>query len=290
MTGLSASFAAGPTWAQGLVVTLRAPDSDTDMRNDYIRDAVQLALDKTRGSDGPYQLQLSPLMNKSRALLEAARRAVPNFLVATGPEVGRAAGLVPVLFPIHLGVNRYRVCFVHAPRQAAVRAAVRAADGLAAVAALRHVQGRDWADVAVMRANGFKVVEVNTYEGLFDLVAVGRADLFCRNVLEVGHEIQAHQGVKGLALDDSLLLSYDLPQYLYTHPDNRVAIDRIERGLRLAFADGSLQALLRRYLQPSLARLNLPQRKLFTLETPKAARVEMNDRPFQIDLLRATRR
>lgn len=286
MTGLPAWLAAGPTWAQALVVTLRAPDSGTDMRNAYIRDAVQLALDKTRGSDGPYQLKLSTSMNKSRALLEAARRTVPNFLVATGPEVGRAAGLEPVLFPIHLGVNRYRVCFVHAPRQAAVRAA----ESLAAVAALRHVQGRDWADVAVMRANGFKVVEVNTYEAMFELVAVGRADLFCRSVLEVGHEIQTHEGVKGLALDDSLLLSYDLPQYLYTHPANRPAIDRVERGLRLAFADGSLQALLRRYLQPSLARLKLPRRKLFTLENPGPARVEMNDRPFQIDLLRATRR
>jgi len=286
MTALPAWLAAGPTWAKGLVVTLRAPDTATDMRNAYVHDAVQLALDRTRASDGPYELQLSSLMNKRRALLEAARRTVSNFLVVTSPEAGRAAGLVPVLFPIHLGVNRYRVCFVHASRQAAVRAA----DTLAAVAALRHVQGSDWADVAVMRANGFKVIEVGTYEALFELVAVGRADLFCRSVLEVGQEIEAHQGINGLAVDDSLLLSYDLPQYLYSHPDNREAIDRVERGLRLAFADGTLQALLRRYLQPSLARLNLTRRKLYTLATPRPERIEMNDRPFQIDLLRATRR
>ena len=286
MTGLPAWLVAGPTWAQGLVITLRAPDTETDMRNAYIRDAVQLALEKTLASDGPYRLQVSTLMNKRRALLEAFRRTVPNYLVATGPEVGRAAGLVPVLFPIHLGVNRYRVCFVHAPRQAAVRAA----DSLAAVAALHHVQGRDWADVAVMRANGFRVDEVGTYQALFDLVAVGRADLFCRNVLEIGHEIQAHAGLKGLALESSLLLSYDLPQYLYTHPANRLAIDRVERGLRLAFADGSLQSLLRRYLQPSLAKLDLSRRRLIPLVSPTPERVEMNDRPFHIDLLRAKRR
>ena len=286
LTGLPAWLAAGPAWAQGLVITLRAPDSDVDMRNAYVRDAVQLALDKTRSSDGPYRLEKSTAMNKSRALLEAARGTVPNYLVVTSPETGRAAGLVPVLFPIHLGVNRYRVCFVHAPRQAAVRAA----DSLAAVAALRHVQGRGWADVAVMRANGFNVAEVNTYDALFELVAVGRADLFCRSVQEIGHEIQAHLSLKGIALDDSLLLAYDLPQYLYTRRDNRVAIERLERGLRLAFADGSLQTLLRRYLQPSLALLNLPRRRLITLETPDPERVEMDDRPFHVDLLRATRR
>ncbi|MGQ3093824.1 hypothetical protein [Roseateles sp.] len=279
---------AGPARAQELTLTLRAPDSETDLRNAYVRDAVQLALDKTRASDGPYRLQLSASMNKRRALLEAAQQAAPNFLVVTGPEAGRAAGLVPVLFPIHLGVNRYRVCFVHAPQ----RALVREAGTLSAVARLRHVQGRGWADADILRTNGFTVAEVNTYEALFQMVALGRADLFCRSVLEVGQEVQAHLGLmgdKGLALDDSLLLAYDLPQYIYTHPGNHVAVERITRGLRLAFADGSLQALLRQHLQPSLAMLNLSQRRLMTLSVPSPAIVEMNDRPFQIDLLRTLR-
>jgi hypothetical protein len=282
LAALPALLAVAPAWAQELVVTLRAPDSDNDLRNHYARDAVQLALDKTLASDGPYRLQLSARMNKRRALVEAAARTAPNFLLVTGPDAGRAAGLAPVPFPIHLGANRYRVCFVHAPRQAAVRAA----RGRDAVARLRHVQGHDWPDVAVLRANGFNVTEVNVYESMFDLVAVGRADLFCRNVLEVGAELRAHQGMKGLALDDSLLLAYDLPQYLYTHPGNRQAIERVDRGLRLAFADGSLQALLRRHLQPWLPLLKLQRRRLIALTAPSGAVVEMNDKPFQIDLLR----
>ncbi len=276
------AVAAGVAHAQELTLTLRAPDSEADLRNAYIRDAVQLALDKTRAIDGAYRLQLSAPMNKRRALLEAAQQAAPNFLVVTGPDAGRAAGLVPVLFPIHLGVNRYRVCFVHTPQ----RAVVREADTLSAVARLRHVQGRGWADADILRANGFTVAEANGYEALFQMVAIGRADLFCRSVLEVGQEVQAHTGLKGLALDDSLLLSYDLPQYIYTHPGNQQAIERIARGLRQAFADGSLQALMRQHLQPSLALLNLPQRRLMTLNVPSPALIEMNDRPFQIDVLR----
>lgn len=283
MPALLAAAALGRAAAQELLtLTLRAPDSETDLRNAYVRDAVQLALDKTRASDGPYRLQLSAPMNKRRALLEAAQQAEPNFLLVAGPEAGRAAGLAPVPFPIHLGVNRYRVCFVHAPR----RAQLREADSMAAVARLRHVQGRGWADADILRANGFTVYEVGTYEALFQMVALGRADLFCRSVLEVGQEALAHAGLKGLALDDSLLLAYDLPQYLYTHPGNHVAIERLGRGLRLAFADGSLQALMRLHLQPSLALLNLPQRRLLTLETPSPGVVEMNDRPYQVDLQR----
>lgn len=278
--------AAGPARAQELTVTLRAPDSENDLRNAYVRAAVQLALDKTVASDGPYRLQVSVPMNKRRALLEAAQRSVPNFFIATGPEAGRAAGLVPVLFPIHLGVNRYRVCFVHEPQ----RARVREARTLEQVARLRHVQGRGWADVDILRANGFRVAEVNAYEALFQMVAIGRADLFCRHVLEVGEELRAHADLKGLALDDSLLLAYDLPHYLYTGPGNQLALERVTRGLHLAFADGSLQALLRQHLQPSLALLNLGQRRLMTLDVPPPAIVEMNDRPFQIDLLRGPMR
>lgn len=73
----------------------------------------------------------------------------------------------------------------------------------------------------ILRANGFAVAEVNTYEAMFELIQLGRADLFCRSVLEVGDEMRAHAGAKGLALDDSLLLAYQLPQYLYTHPATR---------------------------------------------------------------------
>lgn len=274
--------AAAEARTRELQLTLRAPDSAADLRNAYVRDAVQLALDKTRASDGGYRLRLSSVMNKRRALLEAAQQTVPNFLVMTGPEAGRAAGLVPVPFPLHLGVNRYRVCFVNA----AMRDTVRQAATLEAVARLRHVQGRGWADVDILRANGFTVAEISTYEALFQMVALGRADLFCRNVLEVGEEARAHAGLPGLALDDSLLLAYDLPQYLYTHPANQAAIDRLSRGFRVAFADGSLQALLRRHLQPSLALLKLPQRRLLALNSPAPALVEMNDQPFQIDWLR----
>lgn len=282
--GCAVALGAGgaPAQVQELTLTLRAPDSPTDLRNAYVRDAVQLALERTRAADGGYRLQVSAPMNKRRALLEAAQQAAPNFMVVTGPEAGRAAGLVPVLFPIHLGVNRYRVCFVHAGS----RALVREASTLSAVARLRHVQGRGWADAEILRANGFTVAEIATYEALFQMVALGRADVFCRSVLEVGEEVRAHADLKGLALDDSLLLAYDLPQYLYTHPGNRTAIDRVGRGLRLAFADGSLQLLLRQHLQSSLALLDLPQRRLMTLNVPLPSVIEMNDRPFQVDVLR----
>jgi hypothetical protein len=43
LKALPALLAAAPAWAQELVVTLRAPDGSQDLRNSYVRDAVQLA-------------------------------------------------------------------------------------------------------------------------------------------------------------------------------------------------------------------------------------------------------
>lgn len=262
-----------------LVVTLRSPDSQTDQRNAFAREAVQLALQRTVASHGPFVLRQSQPMTKLRALRVASQQQLPHFLLMSGPEAARAAGLVPVPFPLLMGVNRYRVCFVSTP----VQAQVRDAAGLAELARLRHVQGRGWADVGILRANGFQVTEVNNYAGMFQMLALGRADLFCRSVLEVGPEVRNHAGQRGLALDDSFMLQYELPQYLYTHPSHGALVARLSQGLRLAYADGQLQALMQRHLKPWRGLLALERRKLYRLQAPPALS-EMDDRPYQMDL------
>lgn len=259
---------------------MRAPDAASDQRSTYVRQAVELALKKTVATHGPYQLRITPPMNKRRALLEAAQRSYPNFIITTAPAAGRGAGLAPVLFPLYMGTNGYRVCFVNAARKAAVRQVT----DLAALGQLEHVQGKGWPDVGVLRANGQRVTEVVSYSAMFKLVALGRADLFCRSVMEASHEAAAHAHLKDLALDDSFLLHYTLPAYLYTHPENREVRERLAQGLRLAFADGSLQALLHRHVKPSLQGLGLAGRRVFTLKSPDDS-PEMDDRPFQMDLL-----
>jgi len=253
-----------PAHAEPLVVTLRAPDGSGDPRGAFIRSVVQLALDKTLASHGPYQLALSVPMNNRRALLAAGQNEPPNLLLPVGPQVGRAAGLAAVRFPIHLGVHGYRVCFVHPSKQQVLREARSVKD----LQALTHVQGRDWADVAVLRANGLNVVELTSCAAMFQMVAAGRVDLFCRSILEVGGEVQGQAHVPGLVLDDSLLLAYELPSYLHTHPGNQALIERLTVGLNRAYADGSLPALLRERLRPHQALLKLGQRRVIALQSP----------------------
>ena len=79
---------------------------------------------------------------------------------------------------------------------------------------------REWPDVAVLRANGQQVIEAPNYETMFEMVALNRADLFCRSLHEIAAEAAAHAHLSDLAIEPHLLLHYELPQYLHTHPSN----------------------------------------------------------------------
>ncbi|MFN3630268.1 MAG: hypothetical protein ACK4XK_09515, partial [Casimicrobiaceae bacterium] len=85
--------------AEELVVTLRERESVKDQRGNYFNEAIQLALEKTVSSHGPYRLQRTPPMNKERSLLDAMQRAYPNLVVTAGPSEVKGLRLVPVPVP-----------------------------------------------------------------------------------------------------------------------------------------------------------------------------------------------
>lgn len=269
--------------AAELLLTLRSPESPTDKRQIYINAALRLALDKTLASHGPYKLLSSPPMNKQRALLSARQKTHPNLMIMTGASEAHETGLLaPVRFPLMLGATGYRVCFVSPQSQQAVAQA-------STLDELRNkfsiLQGPGWSDVPVLRDNGFHVIEGAGYEALFRMVARGRADLFCRSVLEVQAEAKA-QAQPGLLLDRSFALVYDMPQFIYTHRDNTAVIERLTLGLQQAHADGSLQALMRKHLLPSLQLVELSKRRIHHLRTAPPPDIDFEYRSYSLDLLK----
>jgi hypothetical protein len=267
-----------------LVVTLRERESNRDQRSNYFSEAIRLALDKTVPNYGPYRLQRTPPMNKERALLSAQQRLYPHMVVTAAPGEVKGLKLVPVPIAADLGVTGYRVCFVAADR----RLAVEQAQTLDQLRQFRFLQGKGWADAEILRANGFQVEEVSGYDSLFAMVTKGRVDLLCRSLLEVHDEwrAQAQAGMPGLALDASFLLVYDLPLLFYLHPADKQLLQRLTNGLRRAWMDGSLQALLMKHLQPALAVAALERRRVFHLSSEQSAGIGFDDQPYRLDLLR----
>lgn len=272
--------------AAPLVVTLRQPASANDPRETYPRAFIRLALDKTVATHGPYTIQFSPRMNDQRARLSAEQSLYPGFLTVIVPRADDSSdALVPVRFPLHLGMAGYRVCFVSPNAKAAV-AKVRT---LGDLRRFTVAQGTGWMDVPILRANGFQVEEVTSYEAMFNMVAQNRFDLFCRSAVEVGQEAASHRDLPGLRLDRTFALAYDLPQFFYTHRSNRELADRVTQGLEIAYADGSLLALFRAHMTDSLRFAELPKRRVFRLNAPPPKGIDFDYRRFDLDLTREIR-
>ena len=216
-------------------------------------------------------------MTKARERLSMQLDSYPNLFVMDSYSSTREdLGLVYVRFPIHLGIVSYRICFV-SPQQ---KAAVSKVTGLKGLRQFTFGQGKGWLDVDILRYAGMEVVEVEGYEKLFKMVARGRFDLFCRGVSELRSEQLTHKEMTDLLVDDALLIYYPLPRVFYTNPNNREALKRVERGLQLAWQDGSLQALWRKSFGPAIAFAKLSQRRLLRLDNPFLDGISFDFRPY----------
>ncbi|WP_240041991.1 hypothetical protein [Aeromonas media] len=247
--------------------TLLSPENEQDARMDYYREAMRLALEKTRQLYGDYELRDSLKMNKARMRLEVQKPGKSAlFIVDSWPQKTPHPEVSLIPFPIDLGILGYRVCFVGANR----------ADDLAGVRTLAQLQafsqgsGKGWQDADILRHNGFQVQEVDNYESLFRMVARGRVDLFCRGANEILAEWETHHPrLPTLTVDPHVALFYPLIHAFYSHATYHKERERIQLGLRLAWQDGSLKRLWRQHFQPSLAFTQLASRQLFRLSNPQ---------------------
>lgn len=277
---LSSLLLATPLSA-GNIFTYPSPESPQDVRALYYHDLLQLALEKTLDTDGGYELRATPVMNRARLRLELINGHYTNlFSVDTPRPTDEASQLAYAHFPVDLGILGYRICFVSPAKAEEVARVTR----LEQLQGLLHGQGLGWQDVVILRHNGMRVQEVSEYERLFRLVAKGRIDLFCRGANELHSEL-AQRPELGLQVDSHLLLYYPFPRLFYTHKRNQQGLDRINRGLQLAWADGSLQSLWRTHFKPALDQARLPGRLLFKLDNPALAPLDFDYRPYLYDPL-----
>ncbi len=248
------------------VFSVRGQEAAGDMRERYNTELINLALAKTQTHPGDYQIKPIPSMNTPRSLFAAALNIYPNLLIEMSyePKLSAKGDLTFIPFPVDLGMVGYRVCFVSPEAREAVTR-VRTLEDLRQ---FTIGQGMGWMDTQILRHNGLKVVEVGNYASLFRMVAAGRIDLFCRGINEISNEQKAFANIKRLQLDQHLLLAYPLPRFYYLGSQNKAALMRIQKGLQLAYEDGSLLKLWQQNFLTGIAALNLHQRLLLRLENP----------------------
>lgn len=247
-----------------------APESPGDTRYDYHWQVLRAALEATRDAYGDYRLQPAAVMNESRQLYEMKRARGAISVMVLDPTLEMERYLLPVRIPIDKGLLGYRVLLIRAedqPRFSAVRT-------LKQLQAFSIGQGSDWSDIHVYTQAGFRTIGGSSYEGLFDMLMARRFDAFGRGVSEVLPELAAHrESHPQMRIEDSLLIYYPLPIYFWFSPteEGRQLQQRTQLGMQRLVDSGELERMFEAWYGPTIATLQLDQRRLFTLENPNLA-------------------
>ncbi len=215
-------------------------------------------------SGGPVRLEPYPedvTQNRGVALVESGAIDV----IALGTNEEREAKLLPVRIDILRGIVGFRLLVIRADDQARIAAI----DAAALRSRLTFGLNSQWADLPILRANGFTVVASPSHENLFGMLTAGRFDAFPRGLNEARRELAGHQGAfPQLAIERTKALFFPYPVYYWVNRNNSALARRIETGLERALSDGSFRALFEAYHRADLAETGVGGRHVVRLDNP----------------------
>ncbi len=136
---------------------------------------------------------------------------------------------------------------------------------LAELRRFRAVQGHDWPDLEILRANGLTVHAVSSRESLFSTLATGRVDYLPLSLLEAAAAIK---GRPGLAIDPHLVIRYPAAIYFFVNPRKRALAEEVRRGLEASIADGSFDKLFYQHFGAAIGQAQLGERRIIELDNP----------------------
>lgn len=200
---------------------------------------------------------------QGRAILALERGDPGLTLLWTMTDTERESKLLPIRIPIYKGLIGWRIPLVRRDRADLFKDV----KSLTALRSFSAGQGHDWPDTAILKSNGLQVETSSRYASLFDMLAVGRFDYFPRSVAEIWSELETTT-TQGLTADPHVVLHYPTAFYFFVAKGNTRLASDLERGLNLAIADGSFDALFYRYHGEIIARANLKGRTVIALTNP----------------------
>jgi hypothetical protein len=243
------------------------PESPLDHRYDFEWKILATALQRTHASYGDYSIAASGFMTERRQVYELAHGsgALTMLFLGTSPQLEQQ--LLPVRIPVDRNLQGYCVFLIRSadqPRFDAVR-------DLQDLHTLSFGLGLGWIDVDILRANGLRVVTGSSYEGLFQMLAHQRFDVFLRSAVEVLDEYQQRRTLlPELKIEDHLVLYYPMPMYFWfaKSPQGRRLAERVERGMRIMLEDGSYDRIFAQYQDDKIRRLRLASRRIIRIDNP----------------------
>ena len=263
-----------------LVVTIPYMEREASHRI-YADKLLALALELSRDRYGPYRVvQQRQETVIRRQLLELEKGSSLSVAVAM-PTQEWLDGALPVRVPIMRGLASFRFFLGHQSEQP-LHESVRTVDDLRA---LTIGQGPGWSTATILEDNGFKVVYGGAHATLIPMLHSGRFQLLMRSIYEVEPELRAQRETNpGLVIVDKFAVFTYMPMYFFVAKNQPQLAERLEYGLKKAYANGQLDRLFQRYFGDSLKLLK--NKRLSFLHLPNTnidGAFFQNDKPYLLD-------
>lgn len=261
---------AGPGALAGEVMEYRYRDrANTARRDAYQVALLNLALDKTVRTDGPYRVvRLGEPVTPRRLLLEMNDGRRINVFAAAARAVH--AGLahheqLAVPFSILDRLVGYRVLII----RRADLARFEAIETLEQLKRIRAGQGRDWIDSRILRHNGFRLDDTGQLGTLLPMLANRRFDYVPIGVVEAASVLERHPDIAAqLTVVPQLAIEYPLPMIYYVSNKHPALAARLLRGLQAAKQDGSFDKLMRKHFGAELKMIRHAGQRHFMIANP----------------------
>jgi hypothetical protein len=224
---------------------------------------LKLALDSS-GEDFDLNVSRTRVNNaRIRKMIHQKIISIADF--GTGAEFEQE--LLPIYFPIDLGLNGWRIFLIHKDKQSEF-AKIKTIAGLKKMTA---GQGNLWSDVKILENAGLKVYQVSSLTSLFRMTEKKRFDYFPLGANEV-HSLldQFQENCPNVIVEHNLLLIYPFGRLFFVHKDNRKLHDAVYSGLIKAFENGSLWKVFKSHASNKaiFTKANLKHRKQIFIKNP----------------------
>jgi hypothetical protein len=238
-----ASTQASPTAAQAPTAlphsVLRLPNvhPGRDPIYAYAKEVLYQALKATEEDFGTFEF----IITEQEVLQARQLRSLEHSMLDVTWSVAtkeRERHHLPIRVPIMEGLFGKRALFINSEDTRFEQPL-----SLAQLQTMRAVQGYDWPDTRIFRANNIRVLET-TYDASFKMVAEKFADMFPRSVMEINHEIEVGNKTDNLKIAPNIVIAYPSPMFYFVSSDRPKLAQRIQQGLEKLIANGTLKRLL----------------------------------------------
>lgn len=265
--------------APPMLVTIPYMEREAPHR-DYADAVLALALKLSSDKYGPYRIVQQRQETVIRRQLLQLETGSLSVAVAM-PAQEWLDGALPVRVPLMRGLASFRFFLGHKDRLPLYEA-VRTVDDLKA---LTIGQGPGWSTGQILEDNGFKVVYGGSHPTLIPMLRSGRFQLLMRSVYEVEPELRAQQAANpGLIVVENFAVFTYMPMYFFVAKSQPLLAERLEYGLKKAYANGEHDRLFNHYFGSSLKLLKT--KRLRFLQVPNT-NIDKSfferDRPYLMD-------